>query len=122
MKENDLERQLKERPLVQPSANLDQRIQALFDEAAFRRPRLLLRPVPIWALAAACLVCAFAGFGARSLFIPRQNPPTVVYVFPPNEVMTRLLTGPKANWNDDFDLSHARVEMIQPRASHGDQL
>jgi hypothetical protein len=121
MNDNDIERQLKERPLVQPSANLEQRIQALFDEAAFHRPRLLLRPVPVWMMAAACLVCAFAGFGARSAFIPRQNPPTVVYFFPPNEAMARLLTG-AVNRNDNFDFSHARVQVIQSPAPQGNQL
>jgi len=121
MNNNDLERQLKDQPLAQPSANLDQRIQVLFDEASLRRPRLLVRPVPIWAMAAACVVCAVTGFWARSLFIPRQNAPTVVYVFPPNEAMTRLLTG-TASHNDSFDFSHARVQVIQPPAPQGNQL
>ena len=122
MNENDIERQLREQPLAQPSATLDQRMTMLFHEAESKRPHFLWRGVPVWLTAAACLMCAVAGFGARSLFIPRQYPPTVVYFFPANEEMTHFLSGGKANRSDSFDFSQAHVEVIQPSAAQGEQL
>lgn len=122
MNENDFERQLQRQPLVGPSADFDQRMKGLFHEACPERVHPLSRTVPIWLMAAACVVCAVAGFGVRSLFIPRQSPPMVVYVFPPSEAMTRFLTGAAANRNDGFDLSHARVQVTNPSTSVRNQL
>ena len=122
MNENDIERHLQRQPLTQPSADLDQRMKSLFHEARSERAHPLLRTVPIWLMAAACLVCAIAGFGVKSLFVPRQSPPTVVYVFPPSEAMTRFLNGATANRNDGFDFSRARVQVINPPAAVGTQL
>jgi len=122
MNEKDIEGQLQEQSLARPSAMLDHRMNALFHEERSKRPHFLLRGVPIWLTAAACLVCAVAGFGARSMFVLRRHPPTVVYFFPANEEMARFLTGPKANWNDGFDFSQAHVEVIQPPAARGNQL
>jgi hypothetical protein len=122
MNENDIERELLKQPLARPSTALDRRMEAFFDEAQSERPHFLMRAVPVWLTAGACLICAVAGFGARSLVTPRQHPPTVIYFSPPNEAMARFLTGAKANRNDSFDFSHARVEVIQPPAPQGNQL
>ena len=121
MNENDIERQLQRQPLAQPSTHLDQRINTLFREASTARPSIFTCTVPVWMATAACLVCGVAGLGARSLFIPRQNPPTVIYFVPPNEAMTRFLTG-ASNRNDGFDFSHARVQVIKVPSTQGDQL
>ena len=122
MNEKDLERQLREQPLARPSATLDQRMNTLIHEAESKRPHLLFRAVPIWLTAAACLACAVAGFGARSLFIPHQYPPAVVCFYPANEEMARFLTGARANRGDRFGFSQAHVEVIQPSAPQGNQL
>jgi hypothetical protein len=122
MNDNEIEHQLQQQPLARPSADLDQRMKALFHEARSERAHPLLRTVPIWLMAAACVVCVVAGFGARSLFVPRQSPATVVYVFPPSEAMTRFLTGATANRNDGFDFSHARVQVITTPPAAGNQL
>ena len=122
MNENDIERELLKQPLARPSTALDRRMEAFFDEAQSGRPHFLMRAVPVWLTAGACLICAVAGFGARSMFIPRQHPPTVVYYFPPNEAMARFLSGAKANRSDSFDFSQAHVEVIQPSAAQGNQL
>jgi hypothetical protein len=122
MNENDIERELLKQPLARYSTALDRRMEALFDEAQSQRPHFLMRAVPVWLTVAACLICTVAGFGARSLFTSPQHPPTVVYFFPPNEEMTRFLTGARANRNDSFDFSRARIEVIQPPAPQGNQL
>jgi hypothetical protein len=122
MNENDIEHKLRQETLAEPSPSLDQRMDASFDKAASTNRRPLLPTVPLWLAAAACLTCGFAGFGARSLFVPRPNPPTVVYVFPPSEAMTHLLGGGTANRNDGFDFSHARIQVINLSTSTEDQL
>jgi hypothetical protein len=122
MNENDLENKLRQEMLASPSPRLDQRMDALFDKAASTNRRPLLPPVPLWLAAAACLACGIAGFGARSLFASRPNPPATVYVFPPSEALTRLLAGDKVDRSNGFDFSHARVQVINLPASPGDQL
>jgi hypothetical protein len=122
MNENDIERKLRQETLAGPSPGFDQRMDALFDKAASTNRRPLLPTVPLWLAAAACLTCGFAGFGARSLFVPRPNPPTMVYIFPPSEALTRLLAGDKIDRSNGFDLSHARIQVINLPASPGDQL
>jgi hypothetical protein len=122
MNEHDMERHLQRQPLARPSANLDQQMERLFQVTRSEHANPLARTVPMWLMAAACLVCALAGFGVRSLFVPRQSAPTVVYVFPPSEAMTRFLTGAAANRNDGFDFAHARVQVINPSVSAGNQL
>jgi hypothetical protein len=122
MNENDFEGQLQQQPLARPSAELDQRMETLFHRAASRNLWASLPAVPVWLAAAACLVCAVAGFGVRSLFIPRQSAPTIVYVFPPSEAMTRFLNGATASRNNDFDFSHAHAQVLQPPAPQGNQL
>jgi len=122
MNENDIERQLQQQPLTGPSADLDRRMKVLFHNANPKQMHPPARTVPIWLMAAACLVCAIAGFGVRSLSIFRQSPPTVVYVFPPSEAMSRLLNGSTASRNSDFDFSHAHAQVLQPPAAQGNQL
>jgi hypothetical protein len=122
MNENDIERQMQQQTVARPSADLDERMKRLFHEGRIRRTHPLSRTVPFWLMAAACLVCAVAGFGVRSLFVPRQSPATVIYVFPPSEAMTRFLTGAGGNRNDGLDFSHARVRVINPSISAGNQL
>jgi len=122
MNENGIENQLRRLLRVQPSPHLDQRLNMLFRETGAARSSILMRSVPAWMVTAACLVCTVAGLGTRSLFIPGRNPPTVVYVLPPNEALTRFLAGPKASRRDNFDFSRARVEVIQPPAPQGGEL
>jgi len=122
MNEHDIERQLQQQSLVQPSANLNQRMESLFERAISEIVRTSRPAVPIWLTAAACLICGIAGFGVRSLFISRENRPAIVYVFPPSEAMTHFLNGVTTGRNNDFDFVHARVQVLQPPASQGNQL
>lgn len=122
MNENDIERQLQETPLAQPSANLDGRMRTLFDDAAFARPHPLRRPVPVWLMAAACVACVAIGFGVRSLFVRRGKPATVVYIFPPSEAMRHLLTGDQSRQHDGIEFSRARVQVITRPSQTPDKL
>ena len=112
MNENEIERQLQQAPLAQPSADLNQRMQTLFHEAEKAGPSLLMRPVPAWLTAAACLGFAAVGFGVRPLFVQRQPQPSVVVVVPSNETLARLLTGKPSPRSDGIDFSRARVQVI----------
>ena len=122
MNESDIERKLQQQSLAQPSANLNQRMESLFHKARFERAHPLLRTIPVWLMAAACLVCAVAGFGVRSLFLPHQSPPTTIYVFPASEAMVHFLEGAKVKRNDGFDFSHARVQVTDRHVSTGSEL
>jgi hypothetical protein len=122
MNENDIERKLRQETLAEPSPGFDRRMDVLFDKAASANRHPLLPTVPLWLAAAACLACGFAGFGARSLFVPRPNPPTMVYIYPPSEALTRLLAGDKVDRSNGFDFSHARVQVINPSTSPGNRL
>lgn len=93
MNENDIERQLRQQSLARPSADIDQRMDSLFHRAASGNLRASLPAVPVWLAAAACLVCAAAGFAVRPLLVRQQPPSTVVVVVPLNEALARLLTG-----------------------------
>jgi hypothetical protein len=122
MNENEIEHQLRQVPLAQPSAGLDQRMRGLFHDATAARPRLLVRPVPVWMVAAACLGCVVAGFGARSLFASREKTSKVVYVLPASEALTRLLTGQPSVTDNGLDFSHPKVQVITKPLQPPDQL
>ena len=122
MNDNEIEHQLQQQPLARPSADLDQRMKALFHRAASESEQRSRPAVPLWLAAAACLVCGLAGFGVRSLSIFRRDQPAIVYVFPPSEAMTRFVNGATASRNNDFDFSHAHAQVLQPPAPQGNQL
>ena len=113
MNENDIERKLQQEPLATPSPGLDQRMDALFDEAASISRRSLLPVVPLWLATVACLTCGIAGFVAHRLFIHQQSPSTVVIVVPPNEVLGSILTGTGVNRRDRLDLSRPQIRIIR---------
>ena len=59
---NDLEHELRRQPLARPSTALDARVAASLRASSVR----YARPVPLWACAAACLVCLGAGWVLRA--------------------------------------------------------
>ena len=122
MNENDIERNLQQQPLAQPLANLDQRMDSLFHRAASGNLRPSLPAVPVWLAAAACLVCAAAGFAVRPLLVRQQPPSTVVVVVPLNEALARLLTGNSANRSEEIDFSRAQIYVVRQETSASEKL
>ena len=122
MNENDIERQLRQQSLARPSADIDQRMDSLFHRAASGNLRASLPAVPVWLAAAACLVCAAAGFAVRPLLVRQQPPSTVVVVVPLNEALARLLTGNSANRSDEIDFSRAQIHVVRQETSASEKL
>ena len=122
MNENDIERQLRQQSLARPSADIDQRMDSLFHRAASGNLRASPPAVPVWLAAAACLVCAAAGFAVRPLLVRQQPPSTVVVVVPLNEALARLLTGNSANRSDEIDFSRAQIHVVRQETSASEKL
>ena len=122
MNENDIERQMQQQTVARPSADLDERMKRLFHEGRIRRTHPLSRTVPFWLMAAACLVCAAAGFAVRPLLVRQQPPSTVVVVVPLNEALARLLTGNSANRSDEIDFSRAQIHVVRQETSASEKL
>ena len=122
MNENDIERQLRQQSVARPSADIDQRMDSLFHRAASGNLRASLPAVPVWLAAAACLVCAAAGFAVRPLLVRQQPPSTVVVVVPLNEALARLLTGNSENRSDEIDFSRAQIYVVRQETSASEKL
>ena len=105
MNEHDLERHLQQQPLAQPSRDLDQRMQVLFENAA---PHPLKKPVPLWLAAAACLTCAAIGFALRTAPSRESSVPAVGITVPPNTAWTRAMLADPSR-RDIINFSQARL-------------
>lgn len=105
MNENDLENHLQQQPLAQPSCDLDQRMQVLFENAA---PHPFMKPVPLWLAAAACLACAAIGFALRTAPSRELSVPAVVITVPPNAALTRAILADPSR-RDIINFSQARL-------------
>lgn len=66
----DIEKTLKEMPLMSPDAGLDERIGRLLSPSARPPVHPLRAPIPVWAALAACLVFGFLGFFLRATLDP----------------------------------------------------
>jgi len=69
---NDPERQLNEMKPAAPSEEFERRMATLFNDVA-PRPAFWRRGIAMWQVAAACLLCGFAGFTASN-FLHEQQP------------------------------------------------
>ncbi len=69
---NDPERQLNEMKPAAPSEEFERRMAALFDDSR-PRPAFWRRGIALWQVAAACLLCGFAGFAASD-YLQERNP------------------------------------------------
>lgn len=90
---NDLERELKLRPRSQPSPALNARVHATLQTPSAP----FARPVPLWACAAACVLCLATGWIVR----PTQGDAPVVT---PNTVMDPPVANVRLVCNADTTL------------------
>ncbi|MCC6353237.1 MAG: hypothetical protein IT577_05085 [Verrucomicrobiae bacterium] len=101
MTDSEIEAMLRAAARGRPSAELDDRMRALFAEAHRNRRRVprVFRPVPAWALAAACAISAAGGFFANALWQPRGaldpiGATVTICMLDPNRPLARRFLGP----------------------------
>jgi hypothetical protein len=101
MNDEEIEGMLRRATRARPSVGLYQRMGALFEAGDRRRGWILrlLQPVPVWALAAACILSAAGGFFANSLWRPSHTPtvgPTslAICMIDPNRPLARRFLCP----------------------------
>lgn len=101
MNDDEIEGALRQATCARPSRELDRRMGALFDAGAPRRSWILplLQPLPVWVLAAACILSAAGGFFANALWQPRRAPAgapasIAICMLDPNRPLARRFLGP----------------------------
>ncbi len=104
MSEDDIERAMRGLRRARASRGLEARMGALFEGAARRTAWMspLCFPVPAWALAAACLLSAAAGFlasGIRRSAHPSAGSPTAIAIcmLDPDRPLARRFLGTGAS-------------------------
>ncbi len=104
MNEDEIERAMRGLRRARASRGLEARMGALFEGAARRTAWMspLCFPVPAWALAAACLLSAAAGFLASGIRRPSHPPagsPTAIAIcmLDPDRPLARRFLGPGAS-------------------------
>jgi hypothetical protein len=107
----EVEDVLREAPLSAPPPRLRARVDDALARAEARGARWFRLPVPLWACAAAAIVCGALGALGHSAFTP--PPPQVVYILPAEGELRRLLTG-EADRRPEDELKAWRVTVTTP--------
>ena len=117
---------LKNAPLRVPSQRLEQRMEALFDEARHRPPSFWARPIALWQCAALALACLLAG-----AFLHRAATPPPAFESPRYErtvyivqadpaAMARLVDVPQRDYpffRDQRDIRISGAEEVTGRTT-----
>ncbi len=112
---NDIEQRIRELPRPAVPDRLDRRVKELVDRRSEANGLGRPRRVPLWAAAAACLVCAALGAVLALALAGRPAPPTptVVYVLEPSPGLRAALgESPAPPSGGFFSRSWHRVEAL----------